>query len=323
MTSLTDVYDGDVGSVADRRRRAAGTALFLVGAAIVVTAIATATTDLRQVFGLGLYEAREVAGVLAGLGVPAVVVGIFAVLPAGRVVRAAAAIGASLALLGVTLFVYAYPDRWLSVDPALTVGTVLMYSLGTLTTVWCMFAALATFETRNDPGGTARMEITEEGTIRIIERETSIPGFGSVGLFGSDPDGSVETQTNRAGRSGAGSPPGGSAGAGAAGAASATDGGAEMLTSRGGGATGGGGTRSNGGSASRSGPHPNASSDGGAEVLEPAVDSVNDRPRPDAYCGNCRHFDYVSVDGEMVPYCGLHEGLMEDMDACGQWEANR
>ncbi|MEF8839737.1 MAG: hypothetical protein V5A18_09560, partial [Haloarculaceae archaeon] len=130
MTSLTDVYNGDVGSVVDHRRRLLGTALFLVGAGIVVAAIAVATTGLREVFGLGLYESREVAGLLAGLGLPGVFVGIFVVLPAGRTVRAAAAIGASLALLGVSLFAYAYPDRWLMVDPTLTIATILLYSLG-------------------------------------------------------------------------------------------------------------------------------------------------------------------------------------------------
>jgi hypothetical protein len=325
MTSLTDVYDGDVGSVVDRRRRRLGTALFLVGAAIVVAAIAMATTDLRQVFGLGLYEAREVAGLLAGLGLPGVFVGIFAVLPASRAVRAAAAIGAGFAFLGVSLFAYAYPDRWLSVDPALTVAAILLYSLGTLTTVWCLFAALATFKTRNDPGGTARMEITEEGRIRIIERaggaedSGGIPGFGgfgSVGLFGNDPDGSVETQTNRQTH----------AADGGTGVASASDGGTEVFRtgesgsdSRGTSVRGG---RSPGGSGPGQ-PHPNATSDGGAEVLDDAVDAVDAHATPDEYCGNCTHFEYVRLDGELVPYCGFHEDLLEDMDACEDWTPNR
>ena len=325
MTSLTDVYDGDVGSVVDRRRRLLGTALFLVGAAIVVAAIAVATTGLREAFGLGVYEAREVAGLLAGVGLPAVFVGIFAVLPAGRAVRAAAAIGFSLALLGVSLFAYAYPDRWLSVDPVLTVAAILLYSLGTLTTVWCMFAALATFKTRNDPGGTARMEITEEGTIRIIEstaeRSTGgIPGFGgfgSVGLFGKDPDGNVETQTNR---------PQHAADGGTGVASAPDDGGTEVFRAGGSGTSsgaGGAGGSGSGGAAGHAKPHPNATSDGGAEVMDTGVDAVSAHARPDEYCGNCTHFEYVRVDGEMVPYCGFHDGMMDDMDACPDWTANR
>jgi hypothetical protein len=43
---------------------------------------------------------------------------------------------------------------------------------------------------------------------------------------------------------------------------------------------------------------------------------------PDEYCGNCEHFKYVRLDGKLVPYCGLHEDLMDDMDACEQWEPN-
>jgi len=344
MTSLTDVYDGDVGSVVDRRRRVLGTALFLVGAGIVVAAIAVATTGLRTALGLGLYEAREVAGLLAGVGLPAVFLGIFAVLPAGRTVRAAAAIGASLALFGVSLFAYAYPDRWLTVDPVLTVATVLLYSLGTLTTVWCMFVALATLKTRNDPGGTARMEITEEGTIRVIESESNIPGFGSVGLFGKDPDGSVETQTNRPSH----------AADGGTGVASASDGGTEVFGGGGSAGTGGTGaqaagtagtgqsastgstgtgTASSGGRSASPGsgtggskggapsspdrPHPNATSDGGARILEDR--ERDEHATPDAYCGNCDHFEYVKVEGELEPYCAVTGTVMEDMEACPDW----
>lgn len=274
MTSLTDVYEGGVGSVVDRQRRLWGTVLFLAGAAMVVAAIAVATTGIRTQLGLELAAARELAGILAGVGLPAGVVGIFAVLPASRPVRAAAAIGASVALLGVTLFAAVYPERWMTADPLLTVTTIAVYSLGTLTTVWCMFVALATFKTRNDPGGTARLRITEEGEIRIVRgpEESGIPGFGSVGLFGRDPDGNVETQTGR------------------------------------------GGDRS----------QPTATSDGGVmvEESEPAEAPDPARGRPDEYCGNCSHFEYVKVDGEMVPYCGLDEETMASMDACDRWTPN-
>ena len=56
------------------------------------------------------------------------------------------------------------------------------------------------------------MEITEEGSVRLVEglgAATSGPGpgstpdsaTGSVGLFGEEPDGTVQTQTNRGSRS--------------------------------------------------------------------------------------------------------------------------
>jgi cytochrome c biogenesis protein CcdA len=268
MTSLNDVYDGGVGTVVDRRRRLLGAGVFALGAVLVVAAIPVATTGLGELLGLGTYEAREVAGVLAGVGLPAVFVGIFTVLPAPRPVRAAAVIGASVALFGVALFTAAYPDRWISVDPALTVAAILVYSLGTLVTFWCLFVGVATFKTRNDPGGTARVAVTEAGTVRIVSDTASGSGLGGLGGIGvtGTPDGEVETQTNRP--------------------------------------TGDGGTVA----------------DPGAEPEVP--EAAARRGRPDAYCGNCAHFQYVRADGDLAPYCGLHEEVMADMDACEQWESN-
>jgi hypothetical protein len=296
MPSLTDAYDGAARTVAGRRRRRFGTALFAVGAVMVVGAIPVATTDLARSAGLSVFEARELAGVLAGVGLPAFFVGIFAVLPASRPTRAAASIGASLAGFGVALFVHAYPLNWLANDPPLAIATTLIYGIGTLTTFWCLFLALATFKRRNDPGGTARMEITEEGKLRIISDTTSraaATGFGAVGLFGQGPDGDVATQTNR----------GGSAG----GSSTSGDGDEGVVLEE---------------------PTPTPSADGAGAISEPAeaddevVEAVNERGRPDEYCGNCAHFEYVRADGELTPYCGFHDDLMEDMDACDQWDAN-
>ncbi len=115
MTSLTDVYEGTHGSNHSRRLYA-GTALVLVGALLAVVAVLLAATDLFGGFvgSLGwemgeTYASVRIGGLLAGLGVPVALVGVFTVLPAGRRVRAAAAISASLCLLGVALFWYAYP----------------------------------------------------------------------------------------------------------------------------------------------------------------------------------------------------------------------
>jgi len=278
MTSLSEVYEGGVGSVVDPRQRVLGMALFAAGAAMVVGAIPIATTDLPARQGLGIFAARELAGVLAGLGLPAVFVGIFAVLPAGRATRAAATIGASLAVFGVALFAHAYPYQWISSDPQLALATTALYSLGTLVTFWCLFVGVATFKRRNDPGGTARLEITEEGRVRVVSTDRGVPGFGSVGLFGRDPDGDVPTQTN--------------------------DDPAEP--------------------AARAEP----TSDGGSAVAKPdaaeaeIIEAAAERGRPDEYCGNCTHFEYVRADGEIVPYCGLDDRLMDDMDACEAWQSN-
>ncbi len=303
MTSLTDVYDGGVGAVATRRRRAVGASLFLAGVALVVGAIPIATTDLASELGLSVFEARELAGTMAGFGLPAVFLGIFTVLPAGRATRAAAAIGASLAVLGIALFRYAYPYRWVATNPELAVVTALLYSAGTLVTFWCLFAGVATFKTRTDPGGNARLEITDEGTVRVVEDDTGIPGMGGVGLFGREPDGDVDTQTNDEADEetlvheptvGESTP--------------APAGNAEQTPPPAGDGAGGVATETGGQ------PPAAASAD-----LEQAV---TERGSPDRYCGNCSHFDYVRADGEITPYCGLHEELLEDMDACREWQGN-
>jgi len=265
MTSLTDVYDGGAGSVVAPRQRRLGVGLFLLGAALVVAAIPVATTGLGDLLGLGTYDARLVAGLLAGVGLPAAFLGIFVVLPAPRTVRAAAAIGASIALFGVVLFAYAYPDRWLLGDPVPAVATVVVYSAGTLVTFWCLFVGLVTFKTRNDPGGTARLAVTEAGTVRVVSDDTGAGGVGGVGLVGH-PDGEAQTQT----------------------ADPAGDGGSVA-----------------------------------DPAAEPEVTSAAARRgQPDRYCGNCEHFRYVRADGDLTPYCGLHDDLMEDMDACERWKAN-
>ena len=318
MTSLTDVYDGGVGSVATRRRRVAGACLFVAGVAMVVGAIPIATTDLAAGFGVSVFEARKLAGILAGLGVPAVFVGIFTVLPAGRATRATAAIGSSLAILGVALFGYAYPYHWVSTSPAMAVVTTLLYSVGTLVTFWCLFVGVATFKTRTDPGGSARLEITDEGTVRVVSDDTTIPGMGGVGLFGREPDGDVDTQTNRKDTAETVVPeqsldettPTQEPSTNTAGQSpSPQTPSAQSPTPAGDGA----GAVAPSGDAS-----PKAPAAASTDVRQ----AVEERGSPDRYCGNCSHFEYVRADGDIAPYCGLHDELMEDMDACREWDGN-
>ena len=297
MTDLSEVYEGGMRTVADPRQRLVGMSVFAVGALMAVGAIPIATTGLASWLGFDVFGARQVAGVLAGLGLPAAFVGIFVVLPASDATRAAAAIGASLAVFGVVLFSYAYPYRWISTSPALALGTTVLYTAGTLVTFWCLFIGLATFKTRNDPGGTARIEITDEGKIRLVSTgpgtsgpsatggttsRRSLPGFGSVGLFGNSPDGTVPTQTND----------------GSASAPEKHDDAIVMPQ-----------PTSDGGNATRNDP----------AVEDDILEAAKQRGQPDAYCGNCTHFEYVSVNDKITPYCGLNDTLMEDMEACEEW----
>jgi cytochrome c biogenesis protein CcdA len=296
MTSLSNVYERDVGEVASRRRVFVGLSLFAVGAVAVVAGIVLATTSVGQRLGLSVLGARELAGVLAGLGVPAAFLGSFTVLPSSGRTQAGAVIGGGLAVFGVSLFAVAYPANWVgstAVAPDYTLPVVVVYFLGVITTFWCLFLAVANFKTRNDPGGTVRMEVTEGGTTRILEVTGSVPGFGGVGLFGTDTETGVETQTN-------------------------TGDGGEVLYARDENPTParGTGTASDGGAAT-------AEATADAEpVPDEVVEAAQTRGRPDPYCGNCQHFQYVRVDGEIRPACTLNEVVMNDMEACDEWAAN-
>ncbi|PSP55517.1 hypothetical protein BRC82_05200 [Halobacteriales archaeon QS_1_67_19] len=330
MTSLAEAYEENVGEVGDRRRLYLGVGLFVGGALLVVLAILVSTTGVHSLFGLEWWQGREVAGVLAGLGVPAVFVGIFTVLPASQRVRAAAAIGAGIAVLGVALFVHAYPYRWAGAGNGqdLTLPVVVVYFLGVLVTFWCLFVAVANFKTRNDPGGTVTLELTAEGEVRTVEvskdelddfdqfddieafrtqladgsaragdsagrtADATETGLGGVGFVGDTPDGETPTQTNHtAGRS----------------RNAGTSGHPDVRT------TSDGGT---------------AGDDIRSPLGEPGPDTDAGAPASrgpqatDTYCGNCRHFQYVKTSEGMQPHCGYYGRTMDDMDACDQWEPN-
>jgi hypothetical protein len=298
MTSLGEVYHGDDRSGPSLRQIYAGASLFVVGIVLVVAGIVVATTDVLMGGGTTLFDVREYGGILAGLGVPAVFLGISAVLPAERSTRAAAGIGASVAVLGVALFAHAYPCRWSGANCApgmvdLTLPTVGVYFLGALTTFWCLFVGIANFKTRNDPGGTVTMEVTRQGETKVIEVDRR-KSHGSVGLGGSS-----STPTASVG-------------------ASVSDGGSDdddirevaSVPSTSSSPTGGG-NASGGGTATASG--------GGGEMWQSSAATSTSTDAADRYCGNCEHFEYVRTERGIQPYCGFHDGVMADMDACEDW----
>ncbi|MGQ4555738.1 DUF7139 domain-containing protein [Halobellus sp. GM3] len=316
MTSLSEVYRGKKRGPS-LRRLLFGLVLFLAGGVLVVSGIVVATTDILYGSELAALTAkRQLGGVLAGIGVPAVFLGIFAVLPSGRLTKAAAVVGAGIALMGVALFTYAYPCRWSGSlcgagKPDLTLMTVGVYFLGAMLTFWCLFVGVANFKTRNDPGGTATVNVTRKHETKYVPVERPRGGFGGIGFFGGTPDGEVETQT------------------GGSGGRSGTAGGSGRTARRG--STGGPGSP---------GAAPGPASDGGtdAQSITSPLDEPRDRrasagsapdartgsPSPtttteDTYCGNCAHFEYVRTDAGIQPYCGVSEELMDDMDPCEEW----
>lgn len=291
MTSLSEVYDG-VGETS-LRRLYLGTALFVVGAGMVVIAIVIASTDLLAAFGVGTFGAREIAGILAGFGVPAVFVGIFTVLPARRYERATAAIGATIAIFGVILFWDIYPEQWYGATTNhYTLPVVAVYFIGTLITFWSLFTAVVNFKTRNDPGGTVTLKRTIDGETKLVEVPVSELEGREVGDIGSAGGVGVLGDVDRSQVM--------------AGDGDTTTDDAEVLSES------SNATRST----DRGGN--SAASDGGTattKVQSPARDR-------DRYCGNCTFFDYKPTDAGIEPHCGYHNRLMDDMEPCQHWEPN-
>ncbi|MFC6836526.1 DUF7139 domain-containing protein [Halomarina ordinaria] len=297
MTSLTEVYEGGSGGT-NLRRLYLGVLLFLTGVALVIGGIVFATADPRAgLFGMEWWQQREAAGVLAGVGLPAMFLGVSAVLPASRRLRTWSVVGAAVTLCGAGLFYAVYPENWIQGEPSYALHVVAVYFLGTTITVACLFLGVVNFKTRNDPGGTVKLEVTREGETRIVEVDRSrLGGLGGVGFLGDPPDGSVETQTARA-------TPRSDGGSESASTASSATGTASSETPS---------RPADPGSASTPTP------DEGAELVAEA----SPRNAPDTYCGNCTHFRYVRTDDGLRPYCGYHAEVMDDMDPCPQWERN-
>lgn len=199
MASLTEVYEGNNG--AGLRRLSVGVTVFGVGALLLVTGIIIGATGVGQRFGLGLYETRELAGILGGLGLPAILIGMITVLPRSSThIRIAAGVGAVICVVGLFLFRGAYPIDWVggSGNASMTLIVATTYVGGALISSWSLFTAVANFKARNDPGGTVSLEITQGGETRIVdvEGDSLRRTLSGIGLMGSTPDGSVETQTN-------------------------------------------------------------------------------------------------------------------------------
>ena len=196
MTSLAEAYEHRDPPVANRPRLLAGSGLVGIGAAIGVLALLVVSTDLFGAIVSQPFGARLAGGILGGIAVPLALVGVFVVLPASQRVRAAAAISVGVCLLGVALFWHAYPSHWAGYGDDLTLLVSGVYLLGLMLALWSLFAAVVNFKTRNAPGGMLELNVVRRGRTKVVEVEQG-GGFGSVGLFGSTPDGSVETQTNR------------------------------------------------------------------------------------------------------------------------------
>ena len=312
MASLTEVYRGSDG--AGLRRLYAGVVLFGVGAILVTTGLVVASTGLGSFFGLGQYQSRELAGVLGGLGFPAVLLGTMVALPrASRELQLAAGVGAVFSLIAVGMFVRWYPVDWVggSGNSTMTLVVSATYFIGAIVTSWCLFTAVANFKARNDPGGTISLEITKEGETRVVEvsNDNLRNRLGGIGMLGETPDGEVKTQTNRASHE-----------TGSSGSNGRRSSNPKRSRSE---------TRSRSISSTRGANPTDGGTDDSLSIREPGItddaEFLDDGPKTpinDSYCGNCAYFRYVRTDDGLVPYCGLHSEQMDDMEACDEWSSN-
>lgn len=172
MTGIAEAYASARGP--GRARVVGGVVLFLAGVVAVAAAVVLGTVGLGD---LSQFAARRAAGTLAGLGVPAALLGVLVVIPASRRVYAAAIVGCAIAVLGVGLFweVWSSPF-WAGRGgrPSYRLHVAAVYATGALTAAASLFAGLASAKERRRPGGTARLAVTEHGRIKLVDATAGI-----------------------------------------------------------------------------------------------------------------------------------------------------
>lgn len=162
MTSLDEAYSNRDG-LADSRRAVVGLGLLTVGALTIATAIGLIW------FGSNTPTIKSYAGLTAGVGIPVMLLGVVAVLPASRRQRLGVIFGTFLAGGGVWLFSYAYPTRWTRTADPLAFETLTLYGIGCAIALWFVFSTIASTRLRNNPHGTVSLEVITQGRTRTVE----------------------------------------------------------------------------------------------------------------------------------------------------------
>lgn len=195
--NLAEVYEQSWGEFESLKHLYVGTGMFIAGTLAVVIAIILATST-NVIPNHSVSEHWELAGIIAGIGFPAVFSGVFIVLPSNTRRTVIALVGAAVVLAGVTGFTVVFPHQWHGDTPNYSIYVVGTYAIGAGALFYSMFSSIVDFKTRNDPGGTVTIKVTREGETEYIEvpRSELRNGGSGLGFIGQQPDGNVETQTN-------------------------------------------------------------------------------------------------------------------------------
>lgn len=132
----------------------AGIGLGLVGVAIFFYS-ATLPSE-----ALSTYAVREVAGVAAAVGLPALLLGVVVLLPVDRRMVYLAGVGTVITLVAVGLFTWAYPYYWNVPDTDYSAQVVAVYTLGLVAVIAATGSALVAHR---------------------VERATGVAGGGAAG----------------------------------------------------------------------------------------------------------------------------------------------
>lgn len=179
MPSLDDAYGGTRFDGRDPRRVYGGMAVLVAGALALLAALVLVAIGGDQV------GAKRSAGILAGLGIPVLLCGVVAVLPASTRERLGVLLGAALTVVGVGLFAYAYPARWTRTADPLAFETAMVYGLGGAIALWFVFTAVATAHLRNNPHGTVTLEVVRQSGTRTVQ--VSRDRYDALVSDGGDP----------------------------------------------------------------------------------------------------------------------------------------
>ena len=138
----------------------AGFGLFFVGLGLgaigVLVFLYSATLPPDE---LSTYAVREVAGVAAAVGLPALLLGIVVLLPVDKRMLYVAAAGSAVTIAAVGIFVWAYPRDWnVAVPPDYSARAIAIYSVGIALVVAATGAALVAHRVERATGGATAAE---------------------------------------------------------------------------------------------------------------------------------------------------------------------